>query len=224
MQSGKSTYKCSDWVRRRRNSSTVLFNHDDDGREEESASKTEDSPHDAAAGSEAVTERDFVRFVSTISSKLEVLTAEIKCLKVENVFSRSEIGVLNKRVLERQPLALRPHELYSAAAVASSGSSGGHLLPQEVLRPSTLEATSAAPTCSDWADSEFPAIPAQAPGIRLEIRSTAQATGPDGFTLVQRKRRSPASTGTGRPEKGSSAKIFCLESSQTQTPSSLPQG
>lgn len=78
MQSGRSTYKCSDCIRRRGSSSTVLLNHDDDGRDEESASETEESTHDAAAGSEAVTERDFVRLLSKISSKLDVLTAEVK--------------------------------------------------------------------------------------------------------------------------------------------------
>ncbi|KAG0436833.1 hypothetical protein HPB47_017737, partial [Ixodes persulcatus] len=94
-----------------------------------------------------------------------------------------------------------PHALYLAAAVASSGSSGGPPSASgDVLRPSTLEATSATPTCNNRADFEFPAVYAQALGTRREIRSTAQATGPDGFTLVQRKRRSPASTGTGRPE------------------------
>lgn len=113
-------------------------------------SETEEPTHDAAAGSEAVTERDFVHLLSKISSKLDVLTFEVKCLKADNGFLRSELALLNKRLLERPPLASRPHALYLAAAVASSGLSGNPPSASgEVLGPSTLEAPSAAPTWSN---------------------------------------------------------------------------
>ncbi|CAN8032560.1 unnamed protein product [Ixodes persulcatus] len=119
MQSGLSAYKCTECTRRRRTSSNDNPDTDDDRHDRANVSRLCAPSESAANGSTPWETADLVRLLHNMSTKLKVLTAEVKSLKSENTFLRSETGLLNKRVLERQPLAARPHASF-AAAVRSS--------------------------------------------------------------------------------------------------------
>ncbi|CAN8012169.1 unnamed protein product [Ixodes pacificus] len=201
MQSGLNAYKCTECTRRRRTSSNDNPDTDDDRHDRANVSRLS-APSESAANESAPWETaDLVRLLHNMSTQLEVLTAEVKSLKSENNFLRSEIGLLNKTVLERLPLAARPHASF-AAAVRSSESSAGRppLNAAAVQRPPLGEGATLEPNDS-LADGDVPTVAFQVPGLRRDARSAATVPDEDGFIPVMRKRRSPTSTGTAKSEK-----------------------
>ncbi|CAN7980581.1 unnamed protein product [Ixodes pacificus] len=136
-----------------------------------------------------------------MTMKLEVLTAEVKSLKSENTFLLSEIGLLNKRVLERLPLAAGPHASF-ATAVRSSQSSAVRppLNAAAVQRPSLGEGATLQPNDS-LPDGDVPTVAFQVPGLRRDARPAATVPDEDGFIPVMRKRRLATSTGIAKSEK-----------------------
>ncbi|CAN7980250.1 unnamed protein product [Ixodes pacificus] len=201
MQSGLSAYKCTECTRRRRTSSNDNPDTDDDRHDRANVSRLSHPSESAANGSAPWETADLVRLLHSMSTKLEVLTAEVKSLKSENTFLVSEIGLLNKRVLERLPLAAKPHASF-AAAVRSSESSARRppLNAAAVQRPSLGEGATLEPNDS-LADGDVPSVAFQVPGLRRDARPAATVPDKDGFIPVLRSRRSPTSTGTAKFEK-----------------------
>ncbi|CAN8026178.1 unnamed protein product [Ixodes persulcatus] len=191
MQSGLSAYKCTECTRRRQTSPNDNPDTDDDRHDRANVSRSSAPSESAANGSAPWEPADLVCVLHNMSTKLEVLTAEVKSVKSENTFLRSEIGLLNKRVLEQLPLAARPHASF-AAAVRSSESSAGWppLNAAAVLRPSSGESATLEPNDS-LPDGDVPTVAFQVPGLRRDARRAATVPDGDGFIPVMRKRPSP---------------------------------
>ncbi|KAM7311342.1 hypothetical protein ISCGN_008249 [Ixodes scapularis] len=106
MQNGKSAYKCYECSRHRGSSSDERL--DNDSHDAADISRLHTTTESAAFESTPPASTDFVRLVNDIVTKFDALTAEVKSLKAETSFMRSEISLLNKRILKRLPLATRP--------------------------------------------------------------------------------------------------------------------
>ncbi|KAM7281579.1 hypothetical protein ISCGN_005747, partial [Ixodes scapularis] len=70
-------------------------------------------------------DEDFVpsgllHLVGSLSNKLDVLTAEVKCLRADNRSLRSEILQLRKTVMEKMPLPSVPPTSYGTVAAQST--------------------------------------------------------------------------------------------------------
>ncbi|KAG0424985.1 hypothetical protein HPB47_027828 [Ixodes persulcatus] len=145
-----------------------------------------------------------------MATKFDVLTAEVKILKAENRFMRSEISLLNKRILERMPLATRPRGTYAAAAASfasvpgkqpSKSVPGKQALPSGAVSRSTEISDAAGESATTWADCDAPSASRRATGEIHEARPADPWIDDDGFTRVQRKRRPPSSSGTAKSDK-----------------------
>ncbi|CAN7997314.1 unnamed protein product [Ixodes hexagonus] len=187
-------------TRRRRTSSNEKLDTDDDRKAPADVPQFRATLESAATGSAPWETAHFVRLLRNMSAKLDVLTAEVRSLKAENTFLRSEMGLLNKRVLERLPLVAIPQASFSAAVLSSESTVGRPPLSAEVVQQSTLgEGATPGPKNSS-AKGVVPAISSQVPRLRRDARPAAAAPY-DGFTPVMRRRRSPTSTGTAKSEK-----------------------
>ncbi|KAG0433702.1 hypothetical protein HPB47_019672 [Ixodes persulcatus] len=100
-----------------------------------------------------------------MATKLYVLTAEVKSLKAENSFMRSENSLLNKRILERLPLASRSEGTYAAATapfasvrgkLPSTSVPGRKPLTSGAVRQSTEITNAAVESPTNWADCDAP--------------------------------------------------------------------
>ncbi|CAN8015619.1 unnamed protein product [Ixodes persulcatus] len=131
---------------------------------------------------------------------MEVLTAEVKCLREENKDLRSEVFDLKRKLLERPTTPVPPRAQYSsvtaesnAAVLPRKSSSSSAVAPRLVL-----PAADAYQINSDGRDS------AQAADQRENRRqgehlSTTEV--PDGFTIVNRRRSTKPTVGTGKASK-----------------------
>ncbi|KAM7291908.1 hypothetical protein ISCGN_025206 [Ixodes scapularis] len=123
---------------------------------------------------------------------------------------RSEISLLNKRILERLPLATIPRETYAAAA-ASFASVPGNQSSKSVpgKQPLTSGAVSRSTEITDaavvspttWADCDAPSASTRATGEIHEAGPAGPWIDGDGFTRVQRKGQIPTSSGTAKSNK-----------------------
>lgn len=199
MQSGKSAYKCAKCTRRHRTSSNDKHDTEDD--EVEHGPQFRASSESGASGSAPWEPSNFARLLLNMSAKLDVLTVEVKCLKAENTFLRSEIGVLNKRVLERLPLAAHPQASFAAAVLSPGPTAGWPPLSSGAVHRTTLDVSAAPGPINSSTRGVVPAVSAKGHGSRHDDRQAAAATDDDGFIPVIRKRRSPTSTGTAKSEK-----------------------
>ncbi|CAN7976648.1 unnamed protein product [Ixodes persulcatus] len=196
MQSGKSAYKCNNCTRRHRTSSKDGNDSDtfsEDPEEVVSATKT-------SITGEGSLQRVVERCMNTIAIKMEVLTAEVKCLREENKDLRSEVFDLKRKLLERLTTPVPPRAQYSTVTAESNAvvlprqsSSSFAAAPKRVL-----PAANAHQINSDGRDS------AQAAGQR-ESQGQGEHLGttevPDGFTIVNRRRRTKPTVGTGKASK-----------------------
>lgn len=101
MQSGKSSYKCRDCSRRTDPSTTRLIGAKSDGGATPTAGYTE-SDIDERDNSEAVlsgASSEIVSLLVRLSSRLEILTAEVKLLRADNTALRVEVSQLRQAVL-----------------------------------------------------------------------------------------------------------------------------
>ncbi|CAN8028792.1 unnamed protein product [Ixodes persulcatus] len=196
MQSGKSAFKCNNITRRNRTSSKDGYDSDtfsEDAEEVVSATKT-------GITGEGSIQRVVERCMNTIAIKMEVLTAEVKCLRDENKDLRTEVFDLKRKLLERLTTPLPPRAQYSSVTAESN----------EVALPRKSSSSSAA--------APRGVIPAaDAHQINSDGRDSAQAAGqpdnqrqgehlsttevPDGFTIVNRRRRTKPTVGTGKALK-----------------------
>lgn len=185
MESGKSTFKCSDCTRR---SCRSPSNTSATSSETVLASGPLDKP--ASELDEDFVPSGLLRLIGSLSNKLDVLMAEVKCLRADNSSLRSQITQLRNNVMERTPLPSVPPTSYATVAaqstVASILASTSASLPSSRNRPSN------------------PAARLTPASVNPELRSGNAAHGSadvDGFTTVGPRRRTKPSLGTARPNK-----------------------
>lgn len=127
MQNGKRAYKCS---RHRGSSSDERL--DNDSHDAVDILRLRTSTENAASGVDATG----LNWLCPSSECYGHTVAEVKSLKAENNFMRSEISLLNKRILKvprfstflkvSLPLATRPRGRYAAAAASFASALGKH--------------------------------------------------------------------------------------------------
>ncbi|KAG0435274.1 hypothetical protein HPB47_018584 [Ixodes persulcatus] len=131
-----------------------------------------------------------LRLIESLSSKLDIVTAEVKCLRADNNSLRSEVLHLRKSVHERMPLPSSSSTMYASVAALPPAA------PTSVSRPRA-------------ANSLLNAVPGtNLGGAGLESSSSkgARAAGgedavDDGYTTVGPRRRTKPSAGTAKPSK-----------------------
>ncbi|KAM7284035.1 uncharacterized protein ISCGN_001138 [Ixodes scapularis] len=131
-----------------------------------------------------------LRLIESLSSKLDIVTAELKCLRADNNSLRSEVLHLRKSVHERMPLPSSSSTMYASVAALPPAA------PTSVLRPRA-------------ADSLLNTVPGTnlgGAGLESSPSRGARAAGEkdavdDGYTTVGPRRRTKPSAGTAKPSK-----------------------
>lgn len=151
-----------------------------------------------------------MRLLNKLSSKVDILTAEVKSLKAENTFMRAEIGLLGRRVLEGLRPAPKPQASFTtivddAERMRRAASSAGRPTPASGAVPKTAwnkgtAATSAIPLVNA-ADDAVGDLSARDAADRRNTGQADAALDDDGFTLVKRKKRAFVSSGTAKSDK-----------------------
>lgn len=196
MASGKSAFKCTGCTRRGSLSPTNSGTSAPTGNAT-TPSATLDEPEFTAPEGNSVP-AGLLRVIESMSTRLDVLKAEVMCLRAENSSLRSEVQQLRKNVLERMPLPSSSPPLYASVAAHSSVAS-------------TSGSTPAAPISTLGPPSmrvPFNAVPRRPAGnTNPEILSgngahaASEIIDDDGFTVVGHRRRTKPSTGTAKTKK-----------------------
>lgn len=158
-------------------------------------------PRPASPGEGSI-QRVVERCMNTITIKMEVLTTEVMCLREENKDLHSEVFDLKRKLLERLTTPVPPRAQYSSITTESNAA----VLPRQ------SSSSSAAPP-----RGVLPAVDAQVRQINSNGQDSSQAAGlreiprqgehlsatevPDGFTIVNRRRRTKPMVGTGKASK-----------------------
>lgn len=200
MASGKSTFKCTGCTRRRSLSPTNAGTSSPSGDVNTTDATLDEDALTALAGN--FPPPGLVRVIESLSSKLDVLKAEIMCLRADNNSLRSVVQQLRKNVMERMPLPSSSPPLYASvtahssvvSSVASSSRSTRDAPIPSSGPPSTREAFDASPRRP--AGTTNPEILSG-----NGAHAATEITDDDGFTMVRPRRRTKPSTGTAKTKK-----------------------
>ncbi|KAG0420209.1 hypothetical protein HPB47_003609, partial [Ixodes persulcatus] len=98
MASGKSTYKCNDCTRRHRSAGDDKPNHGEETTDASGSDTDCESVRDTVNGPTRAYESESA--LQRMNAKLDVLTAEVKCLRADNHYLRSEVAELRKQLTD----------------------------------------------------------------------------------------------------------------------------
>lgn len=131
-----------------------------------------------------------LRLIESLSSKLDIVTAELKCLRADNNSLRSEVLHLRKSVHERMPLPSSSSTMYASVVALPPAA------PTSALRPRAAESLL----------NTVPGTNLGGAGLESSPSSGARAAGEkdavdDGYTTVGPRRRTKPSAGTAKPSK-----------------------
>ncbi|KAM7308621.1 uncharacterized protein ISCGN_012255 [Ixodes scapularis] len=131
-----------------------------------------------------------LRLIESLSSKLDIVTAELKCLRADNNSLRSEVLHLRKSVHERMPLPSSSSTMYASVAALPPAA------PTSVLRPRAAESLLNTVPGTNLGGAGLESSPSR--GARAAGEKDAVG---DGYTTVGPRRRTKPSAGTAKPSK-----------------------
>lgn len=208
MKSGKSCFKCRDCTKRRNPSSTVLIDNDDGaGATPISAgSKLNIGTGDCDGTAQVGVSTEILALLTELTSRLDVLTAEVRLLRANNSALTTEVAQLREAVVNQTvaDATKDAQSLGSPSAVSSYAEAvTSVVMSSGQRRDDPATATGATGDVGNRACQPVPFHNVRRDAADAGSRGNRQSTDKDGYTLVKKRRAKPA-TGANTESKISS--------------------